>query len=335
MNTITKAQKARLGVFVLSSVLLFLLTLGTLLGLQLLEKRDRYTILFEESISGLEAGSPVKYNGVRVGNVERFRIPKDNVAGVEVSVSLDAGTPIKADTIAVLNLQGITGLKFVELTGGTDASAALPPGGSIPSAGSTMDVLQTKATSIATKIEQLLDNLVVATGGEDGGRLPEIMDEFHGLLTSTRTLLEDNSDNIGATISNVREASSSLVTVLETAPSLVEETTAAVKHLRTSLEKARIAALLKHLEGAARNAEARLGKKEMGATIASIHTLTQDSSRLVKTADATLLRAREDLLSAIDELVVGIEYFSEFAAILRDNPSALIGGGQKQQRNLP
>jgi len=335
MSQVTVAQKARLGLFVLSAMVLFLITFGFLIGAQLLQERDNYTIIFNESISGLEPGSPVKYNGVRVGSVEEFRIPRDNVTGVEVSVSLEKGTPVKTNTVAVLNLQGITGLKFIELTGGTNGQPMLDPGGVIQSSGSTMDLLQNKAASIAQKIEMLLDNLVVATGGEDGGKLPKILEEVDSILATANKILTDNDENIQETIGNLRDASAALTVTLEKTPALLDESQETVKTLRTLLNKEQVSNLLVRIEKVAMAAEARLSKKEMGKTLSSITGLAEESTELVKNADLTLLRARDDLLTAIDELLVGIEHFSEFAAILRDNPSALLGGGQKQERNLP
>jgi len=335
MTHVSNAQKARLGLFLLSALFLLLITLAFLVGAQLLQERDEYTIVFNESISGLEAGSPVKYNGVRVGSVQRFRIPEDNVTGVEVAVSLDKGTPVKVNTTAVLNLQGITGLKFIELTGGTNGVAFLGPGGRIESAGSTMDLLQNKAASIAQKIEMLLDNLVEVTGGEDGGKLPKILEEVEQILSSVNGLLDDNNENITATVGNLREASAALTKTMEKAPDLVEETSEAVKSVRLLLNKDQVTNLLVRIDNVAKAAEARLSKRELGNTIKTINDLAESGGSLVKNADLTLLRARDDLLTAIDELLIGIEYFSEFAAILRDNPSALLGGGQKQERNLP
>ena len=101
---ITRAQKVRLGVFLTVSSTLLIGTLAVLAGLRLAEERDTYTIRYHMSLSGLEAGSPVKFNGVRVGRVDSIRIDREDPATVVVAVSLDAGTPVKKDTRAIVNL---------------------------------------------------------------------------------------------------------------------------------------------------------------------------------------------------------------------------------------
>ena len=49
------------------------------------------------------------------------------VPGV-VPLSLQAGTPVTEDTVATLQMQGITGLKYIELQGGTNEARRLSPG---------------------------------------------------------------------------------------------------------------------------------------------------------------------------------------------------------------
>jgi phospholipid/cholesterol/gamma-HCH transport system substrate-binding protein len=97
-------------------------------GLQ--DDRVLYYIYVRGSVTGLQNGAPVQYRGVPVGTVTDIAIDAENVELIQVTVAIRAGTPIKADTVAQLQLQGITGLSFVQLSGGTrDAPALEPPPG--------------------------------------------------------------------------------------------------------------------------------------------------------------------------------------------------------------
>ena len=120
----TRAQKVRLGIFLVSAALIFGGSIVVLAGLKLWNPKDRYFVRYEESISGLELGSTVKMKGVRVGQVEDIDIG-DDVESVVVTLSLNPGTPIPEDTRAVMTSIGITGLKFIELTGGSGKAMAL------------------------------------------------------------------------------------------------------------------------------------------------------------------------------------------------------------------
>jgi phospholipid/cholesterol/gamma-HCH transport system substrate-binding protein len=87
----------------------------------------RYQIAFAGSVSGLQQGSPVLYRGIPVGRVADIRIDPEDVETVLVTVEIDRRTPIKSDTVAALEMQGVTGIAYVQLRGGTQASARLDP----------------------------------------------------------------------------------------------------------------------------------------------------------------------------------------------------------------
>ncbi|MGQ0664549.1 MAG: MlaD family protein [Pseudomonadota bacterium] len=123
----TRASYLLVGVFMLT---LMAGLFGFVLWLAKASIRDDHTyyyIYFRDSVSGLQEGSAVRLRGVPVGTVADIAIDRDNVELIQVTVALKAGTPIKTDTVASLQLQGITGLSFVQLTGGTQAAPVLEP----------------------------------------------------------------------------------------------------------------------------------------------------------------------------------------------------------------
>jgi len=86
---------------------------------------DRYYAFLDESVSGLSVNSPVKYRGVEVGRVKEIALNPDNPEEVRLTLDIARGTPLKEDTLAVLDSQGLTGLAIVNLTGGSRSSPAL------------------------------------------------------------------------------------------------------------------------------------------------------------------------------------------------------------------
>ena len=82
------------------------------------KKVDLYLAIVNESVSGLNLNAPVKYNGVDVGQVKEIRLNPDNPDQVRLTFAIQRGTPIKVDTEAVLKTQGLTGIAYVELSGG-------------------------------------------------------------------------------------------------------------------------------------------------------------------------------------------------------------------------
>jgi len=76
---------------------------------------QRYEIYFNGSVSGLTAGSPVRYLGVDVGTVVRIMIDPQQRNRVQVIADIESTAPIDSRTRASLGLQGITGLLFIDL----------------------------------------------------------------------------------------------------------------------------------------------------------------------------------------------------------------------------
>lgn len=113
------------GSFVLLSAVLMVFFIIWSLQLDNKGEVQEYHIEFSESVSGLNVDSPVKYRGVTVGKVHTIYIKPDDVEKITVLIGVDKYTPIKIDTVAELKPQGITGLRFVDLSQGSKTSALL------------------------------------------------------------------------------------------------------------------------------------------------------------------------------------------------------------------
>ena len=115
---------------------------------------DVYLAVLDESVAGLNLNAPVKYNGVDVGKVQDIALDVANPARVNLLFAIETGTPIREDTVAVLKTQGLTGIAYVELNGGTASSPALQatPGNRYPQ-------IRTKP-SLVTRLEYILTSVL-------------------------------------------------------------------------------------------------------------------------------------------------------------------------------
>jgi len=86
---------------------------------------DPYRTYMTESVAGLNLSSSVLYRGVNVGRVRAIELAPGNVELVQLTLDIERGTPVKEDTIATLQTQGLTGIAVVELTGGRRDSPQL------------------------------------------------------------------------------------------------------------------------------------------------------------------------------------------------------------------
>lgn len=115
---------------------------------------DLYLALVDESVAGLNLNAPVKYNGVDVGKVQAIQLDAANPERVRLIFAIERGTPIKEDTVAVLKTQGLTGIAYVELGGGTRDSPPLRA-----SEQEQYPVIRTKP-SLAARLENVLTNVL-------------------------------------------------------------------------------------------------------------------------------------------------------------------------------
>ena len=115
---------------------------------------DLYLAIVDESVAGLNLNAPVKYNGVDVGKVQGIQLDAVNPERVRLIFAIERGTPIKEDTVAVLKTQGLTGIAYVELGGGTRDSPPLRA-----SEQEQYPVIRTKP-SLAARLENVLTTVL-------------------------------------------------------------------------------------------------------------------------------------------------------------------------------
>ena len=89
---------------------------------------DHYDILYEGSVTGLRVGSPVRYRGVRAGEVIAVRLNPARPDLVAITIEVEAATPVRANTQATLEMEGLTGGLYVLLSGTTTDAPALEVG---------------------------------------------------------------------------------------------------------------------------------------------------------------------------------------------------------------
>lgn len=74
-----------------------------------------YAVYMKEAVSGLSDDSPVKFNGVQIGHVQKIELDHNNPQHVRLLLSIESDTPITMSTRATLISQGITGTTYVGL----------------------------------------------------------------------------------------------------------------------------------------------------------------------------------------------------------------------------
>jgi phospholipid/cholesterol/gamma-HCH transport system substrate-binding protein len=214
----TRASYILVGSFVLGLIGAAFAFVVWLTSVQFEEVPKEYLVYFQGSVTGLSVSSPVRYRGVPVGSVTDIRIDPDNIERIRVTVEISAETPIKSDTEAMLQLQGITGIAYILLTGGTqEAVPLLPEKGKklavIPHRLSGLDqVLDSapelfeKAVILADRLARLFDDRNLASVA----KMLENTEKLVGTVAARSGQLGQLIDDAGATVEALRRGSDSI-----------------------------------------------------------------------------------------------------------------------------
>ena len=221
----TRANYLMVGAFVLLFSLGLLGFVVWLAKFQSQTETVRYDIFFKGSVTGLKEGSPVRYNGVKVGDVIFIGLDRDNPSRVRAMVELEGDAPVKNDTEASLALEGLTGGRYILLSGGSLDSAPLEKEPDqkravIPSKQSAIDTVMESAPELFVSAQELLVKAQLFLSDANREKVDRILGNFEqvslNFQTASATLaeqapgLEGIIADTASTMENLREASGGL-----------------------------------------------------------------------------------------------------------------------------
>src|SRR6201999_254928 len=86
---------------------------------------DLYDVVFDGPVRGLNQGGEVHFNGIKVGEVTKIALDRTNPSRVIARARVTSDVPIRVDSYATLEPQGITGVNYVQITAGTPSKPLL------------------------------------------------------------------------------------------------------------------------------------------------------------------------------------------------------------------
>ena len=183
-----RARYLTIGVFTLLVIATGFLFIYWLYNSGGLGRREAYRVQFPGAVAGLFVGSPVTFNGLRVGEVTSLGLDADQPQLVLANIGVAPGTPIRSNTKVELDFQGITGASSVALSGGAASGQPLSLTGSEPPT-LVADVAGLQSmTQSARAVLQKLDGVLT----DNADPLKSTL----GNLNSFTTALARNSDRV-------------------------------------------------------------------------------------------------------------------------------------------
>lgn len=306
---ITHEQKTRLGVFLSLATVIFMAVAGFFIVPKLRDPGDEYTVNFRDtSVQGLIVGSLVKYRGVEIGRVIRIRVNPLNLDSVLVDVKIRPGLVMKTDMRALLVYVGLTGQKYIELSGGTLAAENLKAHGEIE----TGRGLGEKADSIVNNIDTTASRIAELLAPENIKRFSAFLENaekgsaaLSGILASRRTSLEN-------TLANFEKASLEFARATEKFVPMTEDMNRLIRTLETNSQET------------LGNISRRFSSEELGQAIKDVRAFLDTASVSLKKVESVLLEQQSELTRTFSSLGVAVENLARFSREIADEPSALI-----------
>jgi len=306
-------DRVKVGLFVTLSFFLFASALLWLAGSRFFQPVDTYTILFTESVSGLLPGAAVEYQGVTVGKVETIGLTQDTPPRAQVAIALQPGTPIRQDTTAHLIGSFVTGIRYIELAGGSSVAPILDPGAVIPVQRGGLEEFRDRAGAIA---ERLLDTL---TRIEQGVLSEHNLTALTDFLKNMSRLTQDLRTSLAeVSTPDTRLALRQMVENLAQAAAGLKSATAAINTIREELFQDGKAMLV-----------------QIRHTAEATADLANDVRRLTQHVDELVVDNRQEVRQVLSNLSHTSHELRELSESLRADPSSLVWGPTVSAKEIP
>ena len=282
----TKANYVLIGAFTLFTAMALLL-FGLWAAKYSSERNwQEYLVVFTEPVTGLTEGSSVQYNGIAVGTVETLNLAPKDPRRVIARLKLKADTPVKIDTHAKLSMTGLTGVPFIQLTGGSPTAPPLADGDR-----DDIPVIQAEASAlqnIADTASRLVARMDEVLSEQNVQRIANTLENIEAMTGAVAAQRED----LRALIVNARQASEQLSATLKTTNRAVEDVDRELIAKLPGLT-AKLDSTLGKLDAAAGNANGILGDNraaihsfandglsQLGPTLSELRSLVRDLRRI-------------------------------------------------------
>lgn len=287
-----------------------------------------YSIRFLTPVSGLAAGSDVRYMGIKVGEVEKVYLASDMPVTVAIHISVATDTPVNTATIASIRQQGLTGVPFISLEQDKDRKAEplivgegqdLPI---IPTRPTEMETLMQSLPDLEQNISEVMISVNKVLDDKNRAQFAAFLENLSGTMSSVNKVLDDkNRAQFATLLENLNEASAGL-------PKLVRN---------LNMASVELPAMMKSMGQTSR----KLGdlSEQMNSAVRQIDKLAADIDRVVVNNESNINNLLgeggenlKQLLGESRKTAVAIRQLSDG---LKQNPSQILYQPAPQGMELP
>ncbi|MFX4086864.1 MlaD family protein [Sphingobium yanoikuyae] len=273
---------------------------------------DPYRIIFHGPVRGLSVGAEVQFNGIKVGQIERIRLDEKDPNRVVTDIILSRGTPVRVDSLASTETQGISGVSIVQISAGTVGKPLLRE-----TRHGKRPIIQSKPNALSSLLQG--GGQVVETAGE-------------ALRRVNRLLSDRNIDAIGQSVQDLKATAHELAAnraMFADAASTLAKLDRSADDIQAAAASARSL-----LDGDGRTAMADISatarelKAAVGDARATIANVNRQSGTIGTTTLPAITETMQSLQAAADSL-------DSLVREIRRSPRRAIGKDSGKELELP
>jgi phospholipid/cholesterol/gamma-HCH transport system substrate-binding protein len=313
----THEQKTRLGIFLSLATVIFVIVAGFFIIPKLRDPGDVFLVKFRNtSVHGLLVGSAVKYRGVEIGRVVSLSVSPMDMDCVHVEVKVRPGLPIKTDMRATLVYVGLTGQKYIELSGGTTESPYLQAHGEIPAGRGLGD----QAADIIENLETTAKRITEFLSPENVARFNVFMENTSRASDSVSGLLDSRRAALESTLTNIEKATAEFAKATERFVPMTDDLSRLIRTVEASSQQT------------LGNISQRFSAEEMGRVITDVRDFLATASVSLRKVESVLLEQQSELQRTFASLGVAVENLARFSREIAEEPSSILRTRKDKKR---
>lgn len=168
----TASQKIRLGIFVITGLIIFILAVYFIGDKQKMFGKTNDLEAVFNNVNGLQLGNSVRYSGINVGTVRGIEMINDTTIRVYMIIDKAIFPYIKKDAIATISSDGLVGNMIVNIIPGSGDKPSVEPGDKIQTLNrirtedmlSTLNVTNQNAAKLTSNLLKITDKIIKGKG---------------------------------------------------------------------------------------------------------------------------------------------------------------------------
>jgi phospholipid/cholesterol/gamma-HCH transport system substrate-binding protein len=281
---------------------------------------------------GIQAGTPVRYGGMRVGTVRRVRVDPGDSTRIEVQFVVDRATPLKMDSVARLASLGILSDNYVEVSTGSADAAPLPPGSVLRST-ETAGIAQL-GDSIQSLIPQVHDVLAKFTVSLEGlqktlARADDLLNDENRsnlgqALTRANDMLNDrNRSNLANSLGNLNQMLSESRPKISASLTSMNDVTAKLDHLLDDMKQtsARADEVLSNLNSALAE-----NRQDLRISVSQLREVLANSGKAMDQLQEIMNQNSANIYEILENMRSASVNMRNLTETIQSNPATLIRG---------